>query len=289
MDIRELIAQFSSLSGFSGVTRLTANNPHLRGPLLRAVNYHGTPSVFKEQLARHFAYYLRHFKVLCEEDLPKFLKGELSGTQPYLLITFDDGLKTNYIVASKLLDEFGIKGIFFLPVSLIDQADKSQDEQKEFYLKNLGGVAEEVLSSEQYQPMSWEEVKDLVWRGHAVGSHTLTHCSLRNGLDKKTLEREVVCSRKILEERLQKKVVSFCWTFGGVSDYSKTAYELVHKHYDFAFTTFSKPLQPGGNPYTIDRSNVESGMSIARVKCATQGITELYFLSRRKRFEAIVQ
>jgi peptidoglycan/xylan/chitin deacetylase (PgdA/CDA1 family) len=287
LDKRELVAQIFSVSGITGVAGFFLNNPRLRGSFLRAVNYHGTPIAFRDQLRRHLEYYRRNFKLLCEDDLPDFTTGKVYSERPYLLMTFDDGLKTNYTVASPLLDEFGIKGIFFLPVSFIDQAQSSADKQREFY-KAIGGGKESNLSAEEYQPMSWKEVRDLVSRGHAIGSHTLTHCSLRQGLDKEKLEREIIYSKRVLEERSQKKIISFCWTYGMVVDYSKSAYELVCKHYDFAFTTFASPFGPSGNPYAIDRSNVEAFMSIARVKCATQGITELYFLNRRKYFEALV-
>jgi len=285
---RELFAQFSNYSGLISLTNFLFNNSHLRGPLLRAVNYHRTLSASKSQLARHFEYYCRNFNVLGEEDLPKFLKGELKSTQPNLVITFDDASKSNYDVAAKLLDEFGIKGIFFLPISFIDQSQQSLEVQKKVYLTNINLSPEGDPSPEEYQPMSWDEVKDLVARGHAVGSHTFSHCSLREGLSEETLEHEIVYSKKILEERVKVKVMSFCWAFGETGDYSRAAYDLVRKHYNLAFTTFASPLRVGGNPYTIDRSNVEASMSLAWVKCATQGITELYFSGRRKSFERLV-
>lgn len=289
MMIKEIISQVLNYSGGIGIVSLFLNNPYFRGPLLRAVNYHSTLSVFKGRLARHFEYFVRNFNVLCEEDLPIFLRGEIISEKPCLLITFDDGGKSNYDVAAKLLDEFGIKGFFFLPVSFIDQSQQSLDMQKRFYLKNIRQDVEKHLSPEEYQPMTWEEAGDLVSRGHAIGVHTFSHISLRENLNFETIEREVVHPKRVLETRFQRKIMSFCWPYGKFSDYSKEAYDLVRKHYDYSFTTFCCPLRPGDDPYTIDRSNVEAYMSLARVKCAVQGVNELYFSRRRRRFKTLLR
>lgn len=271
--------------GLVAVAGNILNSARVRGPLVRAVNYHGTPHSSRENFARHCQYYARRFQPLSEGDLPQFLSGHLALERVGLLLTFDDGLRSNYRVAAALLDDFEFKGIFFVPVAFIETASESADAQRRFYGRINTCLSGDRESAEDYEPMSWEDLRDLLRRGHAVGSHTTSHTSLGKGIGPDVLRREVVDSKRILEERLGQTIRSFCWPFGRMADYSRAGYELVRANYQFAFTTFAGPLRIGGSPYVIHRSNVESNMSLARVKAATQGMTELYFLRRRRQFE----
>lgn len=288
MDKRDIFVRVCEFAGVSAGIGCFMNSVTIRGSIVRAVNYHGTPYATRDNLARHFEYYSSHFQVLSEKEVFEFVAGRLAIRQVGLIISFDDGLRSNYTVAAKLLEEFQLSAFFFLPVVFIDLATASPERQKRFYLGERNGRVGASVDTEAYQPMSWDEVRDLLVRGHAVGSHSLTHISLGREVDRDVLRREIVESKRVLEERVNSKVASFCWPEGTLADYSRPAYELVRQHYQLGFTTFAGPLKPGGNPYAIHRSNVESSLSLTRVRAATNGMAELYFRGRRHRFEALV-
>ena len=133
--------------------------------------------------------------------------------------------------------------------------------------------------------MSWREVSDLKSRGHSVGCHGYYHKNLSDEVTEEILFQEIVQSKRIMEQRLGKQVFSFCWPFGNLNSYSKSAYELIRQHYRLAFSTFAAPFNCTGNPYAIDRANVEAYMHYPRLKFAVLGGAELYFRSRRRAFE----
>ena len=63
----------------------------------------------------------------------------ISGLEPIqdnnLLITFDDGLISNRIVAEKVLNPLGIKAIFFVVTDFIDI--KNVDDARQFVADNI--------------------------------------------------------------------------------------------------------------------------------------------------------
>ena len=285
---RDLVASILSGFGISKLLSLILNNIKIRGPLIRAVNYHGTPKSEVHNLRKHLAYYKDRFSILNEQDLLDFIKGDRKLDRPGLLITFDDGLKSNYSVAAEILEEFGAKGFFFIPVHFVDLAD-DREKAEEFFFKNLHGDSYRSFRCEDKWPMSWSDVRDLKSRGHSVGSHGYYHHDLSDKATRQVLSQEIVQSKEVIEQQLGGQVSSFCWPFGSPTSYSRPAYELIQKHYRLGFTTFGSPFYSKGNPYAIDRANVEASMRLPRVQFAVLGGAELYFRSRRRFFEKLIQ
>ena len=203
-------------------------------------------------------------------------------------ITFDDGLKSNYSVAAEILDEFGMKGFFFLPVKFIELADDG-GQAEAFFFKHLHGNNYRSFMREDKLPMSWSDARDLKTRGHSVGCHGYYHHELSEEATEQVLLQEIVQSKDIMEQQLGGRVFSFCWPFGSPASYSRPAYEIIRKHYRLGFTTLASPLHYKGNYYAIDRANVETDMRLSRVKFSVLGGAELYFRSRRRDLERLIE
>lgn len=85
--------------------------------------------------------------------------------------------------------------------------------------------------------VSWSEVATMVGSGcFDVGSHGRTHLRLVSGIDSETLCREIVESKKVLEEALQRSISLFCYPNG---DATLEAETMVREHYRAAVTTRS--------------------------------------------------
>ncbi len=86
------------------------------GPrFLRVLNYHATPQRDAAGLERQLELYLEHFDPARPADLDSCLAGRLETGRPQLLITFDDGYRSNHDVAAPLLEKHGFHACFFLP------------------------------------------------------------------------------------------------------------------------------------------------------------------------------
>jgi len=81
--------------------------------------------------------------------------------------------------------------------------------------------------------LNWEDVRRMSKDGVGFGAHTITHPVL-SGLPKQQLEREILGSKKTVEDRLQLPVKHFAYPFGKHFDYGPIAKQVVQ---DAGFAT----------------------------------------------------
>ncbi len=87
-----------------------------------------------------------NYRVIDPDQLIQILQGKMA-TGKEVVLTFDDGNLDNYENAIPVLDQYGYKGTFFIVYD---------------WVGNPGY-------------MNWDQLRDVVLRGHTVGSHTLSH------------------------------------------------------------------------------------------------------------------
>lgn len=103
--------------------------------------------------------------------------------------------------------------------------------------------------------MSWDEIRDLVGRGHEIGCHTASHLRLRESVAGGRLEDEIPRAKGRLEAELRQEAASFAWVGGESDTYSSSSFSAVKRAgFRYAFTTLSAPLCPGDEPLLIHRT-----------------------------------
>ena len=101
-----------------------------------------------------------------------------------IVLTFDDGWKTQYEYAVPILEKYHLTGTFFIITSYI--------------------------GAKSY--MSLDELKDLHANGFEIASHTETHPKLPT-LDDTKLAQELAGSKKILEEKLGIPITTLAYSY----------------------------------------------------------------------------
>jgi peptidoglycan/xylan/chitin deacetylase (PgdA/CDA1 family) len=135
------------------------------------------------------------FHVVPLSEIYRLINGPAPLPPRTLAITFDDSYQED-LDAARVLAEHGLPACFFLPTAYI--GSKSPFDPSYPHLGNL----------------TVEEVKELVRLGHEVGSHTVTHPDMAHvSLDQ--AEDELVRSKQILEEYVDRPVRWFAYPFGG--------------------------------------------------------------------------
>ena len=112
--------------------------------------------------------------------------------------------------------------------------------------------------------MSWPEIEEM--RANDLvrfGSHTRRHTRLSRVEDRATLEDEVLGSRKVLQERLDKVSDTFCFPNG---DTSAEAIACVRSAYLGAVTTQSGWNERGHDPFQLRRIGVHEDVSASRTQ-----------------------
>lgn len=136
-------------------------------------------------------------------------------------LTFDDGLQSVFVNAGPILKEYGHTATVFVVVGYVGKK-----------------------SSWDYRPrmhLTWSEIKGLSDMGFEIGSHSLSHRDLRL-LNDATLEREVVDSRKIIEDHLGLPVRYFSYPFGRFDSRVIEAVRRAGYHNGYALATGDREL-----------------------------------------------
>jgi peptidoglycan/xylan/chitin deacetylase (PgdA/CDA1 family) len=248
-------------------------------PCVRALNYHDTPQQYAENFHRQLEWYASQYTDCNYLQLRRLLdEGVWDSSKPGLLISFDDGLKSNYEIATPLLEEFGFTGWFMIPVGFIDAEQVNHES-----FASTNQIAHQGLHTGELA-MSWEDVKDLERRGHVVTCHSMNHKRLSSELSDDELFDEIVASKSQLESRLGHPVTGFTWVGGEEFSYSRRAYQsIIQANYSEVFCTNSEPITARHNPLFLDRSNVESHFDLNHVRLVLGGLYDRKYTAKRKR------
>jgi len=114
-----------------------------------------------------------------------------------VVLTFDDGLWNNYEVGLPLLEEFGFTATIFLVTGHTGRASTWERDR---------GIPALPL-------LTWDKIKEMERYGIDFQPHSVSHPHLTR-LSDKDLERELIHSRRTIEERLGVSAPLFCYPYG---------------------------------------------------------------------------
>jgi len=190
--------------------------------------------VTTRQFEKHLNYLQRKgFRTISFEESLKIKKNCAEGK--FVIITFDDGYEDNYRLAFPLLKKYGFSAVIFLVAQL---ETNSWDEQtNEPVLKMMN--KQQILEMQEY--------------GIEFGSHTLTHADLSK-LSLEEAKRELVESKKILEEKLGREIKTVAYPYGSCNEGVKKI--TRDAGYIFAVATDKAPLGLHEDMYQIRRIGI---------------------------------
>lgn len=137
--------------------------------------------------------------VISYSEMMAWKRGEKNIPEEAIVITMDDGWEGVYTYAYPVLKEFGFPFTIYL------------------YKNYVGGAG---------RSMSWEQIKEMMQHGCEVGSHSVSHASLKSppknlnaDADKQQwVLGELKDSREFLEQNLHIKCLSFAYPYGSFDD-----------------------------------------------------------------------
>ena len=148
--------------------------------------------VSPQNLAEQFQYLTdNNFTTISFQNLIDYFKGKFELPAKPVIISFDDGVVTQYQNAFNLLNQHHLKATFFIFTNPIGR-------------------------SQNY--MTWEQLQELVTAGMEIGSHGHYHLYLTKITDPE-LDRELTDSKKIIENHLGISVNAIAHPFGIYNDH----------------------------------------------------------------------
>ncbi|MBY0113024.1 MAG: polysaccharide deacetylase family protein [Phycisphaerales bacterium] len=134
--------------------------------------------------------------------------------KPTVCVSFDDGLLST-LQASRVMDELGIKGCFFVCPAIV--GEKKRAVVKRFAETRLQYPAMDVLD--------WSQCEDMLRRGHEIGSHTYSHPNMGDVSVEQAID-ELQYSKEHLVRRLG-GVSHFAWPSGRWANFGAHAAKAV--------------------------------------------------------------
>jgi peptidoglycan/xylan/chitin deacetylase (PgdA/CDA1 family) len=146
-----------------------------------------------------------------------------------ICLTFDDAYYDFYHYVFPLLKRYDLKALVAVPPAyILDDTDVEPS-------KRLSLTHREIYEGENWQThapfCTYAELREMIGSGHvAVASHSMNHVNLSD--EEIELEREIVKSKIVLEEKLGFRVDSFVLPYG---KYNAAAVALAREHYSYVF------------------------------------------------------
>jgi peptidoglycan/xylan/chitin deacetylase (PgdA/CDA1 family) len=253
------------------------------------IGVHETPMSMEDQFREQLEWVSQHFTITTLEGFAK-LWGEESGSDPVckppILFTFDDGRESNYSVAAPLLESFGARGVFFVVPAF---AECVAADALSFYRSRINPASK--LGDEKWEdwrPMNPAQVADLAHRGHAIGSHTLTHERLV-GLSSDRLESEIGGSARKLASWIGKPVDAFAWTFD-CDAIDANAWKTIRRYHRFCFSPCAGVVDSRrDSPDLLWRREIEVCYSPPQYRFCYSGLVDLWWGRRRRRLREMLR
>ena len=187
-----------------------------------AEKYVVPPADFAEQLD-----YLASegYTTITPQDYARARKGKQTLPEKPVILSFDDGYEDNHRVVLPMLEERGMKAVFYVVTNDI----------------GLPGY------------MTWDNLFDMERRGMEIGSHTANHIPLTTLPPEKQRE-ELRLSKLMLEWKGLKTIYSFSYPTGAYDEGIVTM--LAEEDYLTAVTGEAGLNNVETNPYLLHRVNI---------------------------------
>lgn len=147
-----------------------------------------SPDMFEKQMQ-----YLAdsHYQVVSLEEVSRLVRSGKKIPPHWIALTFDDGHRDFYTRVYPILKKHGFHASIFVVINWIGRLESN---------------------------LNWNHLRRLVKDNLiSIGSHTVSH-KLLPLLTPQEAQEEILRSKLILEEKLKKPVVSFCYPAGALSE-----------------------------------------------------------------------
>ncbi len=134
-------------------------------------------------------------------------------SQRWVAVTFDDACANLATQAMPILRQFSLRAITYVVADCIGGTNS--------WDRPFGMRAEPLMDRDQ--------LHDWLAAGHEIGSHGLTHADLTK-LPIEAAEREIVDSRKILEDEFGMPIRHFCFPYGCTNERLRDIVEAAGYH-----------------------------------------------------------
>ena len=197
---------------------------------------------FNTVSARNFERQLQFVKQHWEfTDMDTYLR-ECHSNPHLATVTFDDAYYCLYTYVKAIAEEQNVPVSVFVPAHHVGSYNCWDENNTEY---------------QKIDTLSWRDIEELSRNPlFTFGSHGMEHISMRH-LSKEETVKDLLESKQLLEEHLQKPVDYFAYPYGQRKDFGYATPELLEEiGYKAAFTTLWKRNNLHENSYRLRRVEI---------------------------------
>lgn len=209
---------------------------------------------------------LQHgFRVVSVSELARLHRSRAPLPPRTVALTFDDCYRDN-LFAARVLAEHGLTATFFLPTAFVD--------------------TDRVFPWDRHLPrlanLTWDDAREMMALGHTIGSHTVNHADLGK-VPLAVAQREIVESKKALEDRLAAPVRWFAYPYGGVQHFRPGLASYVEEAgYEGCLSGFGGFIHPDSDSRLLPREAVPYFSSVLNLELHLRGCLEWVYAVKRR-------
>lgn len=186
------------------------------------------------------------FNVIALEQLVNLLVNKQEIPTKTVVVTFDDGYEDNYLNVFSVLKKYNFPATIFLSTGFV------------------GGERESKLQGIVLKILGWSQIEEMHHSGLIdFQPHTISHPKLAK-MAKGEVEREIIESKKIIEEKLNKECRFFSYPYGSYNQ--ETVQTLKNNGFQAAVTVEKGFIRPGDNLLELKRNFVYSHCGLSEFK-----------------------
>jgi peptidoglycan/xylan/chitin deacetylase (PgdA/CDA1 family) len=264
---------------------------------LRILMYHRFDD--RETIARQCAHIRACCTPVSLTQAADWLRSGATWPDNALVVTVDDGYRDFYRIAWPVFREYGIPATVYLVTDFLDRrewlwvdrvrwvyrhapslqvtqeerlkqaraaietAKRMPNQDRLAWLDGFSGelgVRPPEQAPPEYEPMSWDEVREASETGIEFGAHTRSHPILAMLAGERELAAEIAGSKRRIEEQLARPVDHFCYPNGSLSDFTSAAVHVVREAgFRTATTTVPGLVAPEDDALRLRRIGVDPG------------------------------
>lgn len=242
--------------------------------IVRVLFFHESPAADVPRFRDQLSWLRDQFNVIDFATFKRVCEGAvLHDGRPAAMLTFDDGMVSNYEIAAPLLEEAGMRGLFFVVPHF---SARSGADAREFYLERIRNRPPGLTG------MTPAQLRELADRGHTIGNHTLTHARLSIAPETE-YEAEILQSAALIESWIERPVEAFSWPLLW-NAITPSAYRMIVARHPYCFTPCSGRFDLRvDSPALVWRTSVETSYDLSEFRFKCSRLADHISARRRRR------
>lgn len=260
----------------------------------------------------------RHYRITPLDEIVDCLRAGRSLPPKAVVLTFDDGFRSNYSLAWPLLQRYQAPATIYLATEFVNDGKSIWTDRLDYAFHAAGKTAAEVKAAKQklkqlpqeeveqavaeienslgarltqandsgvpaiYHSLEWAQVREMQAGGLVqFGAHTHTHKILGRS-QPETIRRELETSKSIIEQETGVPCRHFCYPNGGPGDFSRASEQMVAEvGFVSSLTTLNGWVTAKNDAFLLPRLGIGNDLDLPRFDLMLAGFNALIGKARR--------